>query len=209
MSFRSLSMLTALPVLLASSFACETDTKPETVEVVPSTEPGQADANGMPAGANAEAQALKPNGAPSDNPALAAAVKDALFKDPETTAKQITVQVVDGEVKLSGFVDSWAEKMAAGRVARAVGNVQSVDNNLTVGHTDDELGDGPIAVRVKAALFSDPWTTGKKINVAALQGVVQLSGVVSSADEKQRAAEIAESILGVTDVQNKLEVQAP
>lgn len=152
--------------------------------------------------------AMQPNGAPSDDPALAATVKDALFKDPETTARQITVQVMNGTATLSGFVDSWIEKVAAGRVAHNCANVKAVNNNLSIGHTDDEMGDGPVAERVKAALFVDHGTVGKKINVAALQGVVQLSGYVSSAEERSRAGELAASIHGVTDVQNKLEVQA-
>lgn len=208
MSLRSLALLSLLPAVLATSFGCDRDTTPTESEQPASALPGQADANGMPAGADANAMAMKPNGAPSDDPALAATVKDALVKDPETTARQITVQAMNGTVTLSGFVDSWAEKMAAARVAHACANVQSVNNNLSIGHTDDEMGDGPVAERVKAALFVDHGTVGKTINVAALQGVVQLSGYVGSPEERSRAGELAASIHGVTDVQNKLEVQA-
>jgi osmotically-inducible protein OsmY len=45
---------------------------------------------------------------------------------------QINVETFKGEVQLSGFVDSAAAKQKAGEVARGVGGVKSVKNNIIV-----------------------------------------------------------------------------
>lgn len=202
MTLRRLCSFVLLPGALSAFSACGEDpeskpneSRPSTAEIRSGTEASTGSAGGS----------LRTNGAPSD-PGLAARVKDALLRDPETTAKQITVQAIGGEITLSGFVDSVGEKAAAARVARSVEKVERVENNLTVGHTDDEVGDGALASRVKAALLNDRATAGRKINVDALQGVVQLSGYVDSIDEKRRAGEIAAEVKGATNVQNKIEV---
>ena len=52
--------------------------------------------------------------------------------DPETKAHQINVAASNGTIQLSGFVDSAAAKSAATQVARSVGGVKSVRNELDV-----------------------------------------------------------------------------
>lgn len=65
-----------------------------------------------------------------DDSVLTTKVKAALFDDPVTKARQINVETYRGVVQLSGFVDSSAEKAAATDVARSVGGVQEVRNDL-------------------------------------------------------------------------------
>ena len=65
-----------------------------------------------------------------DDSVLTTKVKAALFDDPVTKARQINVETYRGVVQLSGFVDSSAEKSAATEVARSVGGVQEVRNDL-------------------------------------------------------------------------------
>jgi osmotically-inducible protein OsmY len=45
---------------------------------------------------------------------------------------QINVETFKGEVQLSGFVDSAKMSSKAGEVARGVGGVKSVKNNIIV-----------------------------------------------------------------------------
>ncbi len=65
-----------------------------------------------------------------------------------------------------------------------------------------------ITANVKAKLFDDPVTHGFKIHVETYKGVVQLSGFVSSAKEKQRAEALARSVAGVRAVKNSLVIKS-
>ena len=59
-------------------------------------------------------------------------VKAALLGDDAVKSFEIHVTTFKGVVQLSGFVDNSDQKHAAGEDAKAVANVQSVDNNISV-----------------------------------------------------------------------------
>jgi hyperosmotically inducible protein len=73
----------------------------------------------------------------------------------------------------------------------------------TVGDTID---DATITARVKTALLNDPDVSGLKIDVDTTLGVVTMSGVVKTAQEEQRAVQLARAIPGVRDVKSTLQV---
>ncbi|HTU68535.1 MAG TPA: BON domain-containing protein [Steroidobacteraceae bacterium] len=67
-----------------------------------------------------------------DDSAITVKVKAALAGDPRTKAHQVNVETREGVVQLSGFVDNSEAKSTAEELARAVDNVKSVDNELSV-----------------------------------------------------------------------------
>jgi osmotically-inducible protein OsmY len=67
-----------------------------------------------------------------DDSAITTKVKSAILGDSALKVFQINVETFKGEVQLSGFVDSAASSKKAGEVARGVGGVKSVKNNLIV-----------------------------------------------------------------------------
>ena len=67
-----------------------------------------------------------------DDSGITSKVNTALVKNEQTKAGDIKVQTESGVVQLSGFVDSQAQKDAAGKVAQSVPGVKSVKNNLRV-----------------------------------------------------------------------------
>ena len=67
-----------------------------------------------------------------DDSAITTKVKAAIFNDPSLKVFQINVETFKGEVQLSGYVDSAQHVEKAGEVARKVGGVKSVKNNLNV-----------------------------------------------------------------------------
>lgn len=67
-----------------------------------------------------------------DDGAITMKVKAALAGDPRTKAHQVNVETREGVVQLSGFVDNSEAKSTAEELARAVDNVKSVDNELSV-----------------------------------------------------------------------------
>jgi len=67
-----------------------------------------------------------------DDSVITTKVKAAIFNDSSLKVFQINVETFKGEVQLSGFVDSAQSVKKAGEVARSVGGVKSVKNNLIV-----------------------------------------------------------------------------
>lgn len=65
-----------------------------------------------------------------------------------------------------------------------------------------------VTTAVKAKLANDPTTSALAIHVNTIDGgIVQLSGFAKSQAEKNRAAEVARSVKGVTEVRNSLIVK--
>jgi len=71
-------------------------------------------------------------GAYAKDKELAAKIKTALYSDPSVKGTQVEVQALNGEVQLSGFVDSQQAKDRAGQIANETAGVVTVHNNLLV-----------------------------------------------------------------------------
>lgn len=67
-----------------------------------------------------------------DDAMLTGKVEAALVADKRTSAMRVDIESHDGEVQLSGFAKSQAERDAAVDVARAVAGVRSVKNAIDV-----------------------------------------------------------------------------
>lgn len=59
-------------------------------------------------------------------------VKTALFRDPQSSGFQISVNAYRGLVQLSGFVDTLDQKRRAGKLAGSIEGVRTVHNDLIV-----------------------------------------------------------------------------
>jgi|SRR6516165_7529937 hyperosmotically inducible protein len=64
--------------------------------------------------------------------AIADSIKTSLQTDQVVKGTQVTVQSMNGEVQLSGFVDNQAAKDRAGQIAASTQGVTRVYNNLLV-----------------------------------------------------------------------------
>lgn len=71
------------------------------------------------------------------------------------------------------------------------------------------IDDSVLTAKVKAALAKDDRVNGYAVSVETYRGVVQLSGFVDSAEERQFAAAVARGVQGVVDVENKLSIKPP
>ena len=69
--------------------------------------------------------------------------------------------------------------------------------------------DGEIAGKVGQEIASSPVLGGARIDVAARDGVVTLTGVVVSNEQAQSAERVAWSVEGVDAVESRLEVSLP
>jgi hyperosmotically inducible periplasmic protein len=73
--------------------------------------------------------------------------------------------------------------------------------------TGEYVDDAAITTKVKAAFIKDDYIKSFDISVETYKGVVQLSGFVNNAEQKQRAAEVARGVAGVRDVKNSLTIK--
>ncbi|HJS22047.1 MAG TPA: BON domain-containing protein [Steroidobacteraceae bacterium] len=69
--------------------------------------------------------------------------------------------------------------------------------------TEDTL----LTARVKGALVTDKVTRAHHINIETFQGIIQLSGFVSTEAEKTRAGEVVAAVPGVVEVRNAIQVR--
>ena len=69
------------------------------------------------------------------------------------------------------------------------------------------IDDSTITAKVKTAIFNEPNLKATEINVETFKGVVQLSGFVGSASDRDRAVEVARSVGGVKAVRNDMRLK--
>ena len=77
-----------------------------------------------------------------DDTAITTKVKAAMARDKDVSATRVSVETVKGEVRLSGFVASSAEKQRAEQLALQVEGVRSVQNGLVVRAAESSSGSG-------------------------------------------------------------------
>lgn len=145
-----------------------------------------------------------------DDASITTAVKSKLLWSKHAEGLSADVDSRRGKVTLRGTADSAAQKEAAGRLARNTKGVMSVDNRIeittakTTQHQPGQsMSDTWITTKVKSSLAYSSNVEGSAISVTTTNGVVELSGKVSSATERALAVELAENIRGVTAVNAK------
>lgn len=126
-------------------------------------------------------------------------VEQALEEDPAADEYEIDIAVKDGRVKLTGEVESWAERELAETVVKGVKGVREIENKINVDFTAKRL-DTEIKNDIEEKLENDPYIYDGLINVEVDNGEVKLTGTVGSAAEKQLAFTSAMYVNGVKDV---------
>lgn len=72
--------------------------------------------------------------------------------------------------------------------------------------TGEYIDDATVTTKVKTALVKDDVVKARQIKVTTTEGVVAISGVVDSSEQKDRAEVLARRVNGVKDVRNNLSV---
>lgn len=75
------------------------------------------------------------------------------------------------------------------------------------GGAERQVDDASVTAGVKAAIAREPALKGSEIQVDTDQGVVELSGFVSSAEDVATAAAVARTVRGVQSVRNDLRLK--
>lgn len=134
-------------------------------------------------------------------------VLEELEWEPSIDHADIGVAVTDGVVALSGYVKSYAEKVAAERAAMRVEGVRALADEITVRYASDrKTADHEIAKRILDIFAYDVLIPEERIKVTVERGWVSLSGEVEWKYQSDEAARAAGKVSGVTGVSNNLAI---
>lgn len=133
-------------------------------------------------------------------------VADGLSKNAELAETRIATEVKDRTVILGGTVQTVSQKYTADQIAWQVPGVQGLTDNLIVSEAQamPESADDKLAHRVEFELYSTKAIPLKTVQIHADNGIVTLTGTVSSRAEKLLAEKTAKSVEGVRKVVNSL-----
>jgi osmotically-inducible protein OsmY len=124
--------------------------------------------------------------------------------DPEADASAIGVAAKHGTVTLSGFIDTYAGKLAAERAAKRVHGVRAVANEIEVRlrleRTDADIAQDAVrALELRAAI-------PESVQAAVHHGHLTLTGKVDWLYQKESAERAVRPIRGVRGVSNHISV---
>lgn len=128
--------------------------------------------------------------------------------EPSVDHAEIGVAVTAGVVTLSGYVKTYAEKIAAEKAARRVAGVRAIAEEIKVHFASEpKMADHEIAKRL---LDMMSWTVSiptDKVKVKVERGWVTLSGTVDWDYQRREAFRAASRVAGVAGVTNDIEVK--
>lgn len=138
---------------------------------------------------------------------IQAAVAEDLLADPGVNGEGIQVVEMNGEVILSGEVDSLVQwKRAQARVSRVRG-ARVVHNRLRVRPTV-MMPDAEVRAQVHEALAYHALTSEQDVAVSVRDGGVTLQGVVPTHRHRALTEWVAGAVVGVVAISNELRVAA-
>lgn len=128
--------------------------------------------------------------------------------EPSLDHAHIGVAANDGVVALSGFVRSYAEKLAVEKATRRVAGVRAIAEEIEVRHdADSKTSDPEIARRILDIFAWDALIPEDAIDVKVEHGVVTLTGTAIWHYQRDAAKNAASKIGGVKGVSDLIEVR--
>ncbi len=144
-----------------------------------------------------------------DDVGIASKIDALLIAEKDMPSRWVSVEVIEGEVLLTGYLPSREHINRATYICRNVKGVKSVKSELHIGSpsTGSIFTDSWITTKVKTSLLNDKVVSGFGIHVETVNGKVYLQGIVKSSAERYRAKEVTRSVSGVTAVIDLLRVR--
>jgi osmotically-inducible protein OsmY len=126
--------------------------------------------------------------------------------DPEVKSTDIGVTTDGGTVTLTGFVGSYAEKLAAERAAKRTFGVKAVADDIEVKPASKKT-DTDVAEAAVAALEARVDVPEDRVKVTVKGGWVYLDGSLDWRYQKEAAEAAVRHLAGVVGVTNNVEVR--
>jgi osmotically-inducible protein OsmY len=139
-------------------------------------------------------------------------VKMRLMAADSAAFAEVDVEVANGNLLLSGAAPTAEHRQAAETIARSVGTVHNVYNEVFVGPRSSfvrSAQDEFITAQIRTRLTASPSVRAINVNIETFHGNVYLMGTARSEHELQRSAEIASIVPGVQRVVSFMQVRTP
>jgi hyperosmotically inducible protein len=138
--------------------------------------------------------------------ALQRRVQQFLDNDKDLKGYGLKANVVDGEVQVSGVVDTLSEKTRLEENLKKMPGVKRLELGLAVS-TDGAIDDKSVTEEVMEELNANPQVKLRHIGAKSVDGTVYLMGTVETPGEEQEAIKTAQKARGVTGVVSQLKIR--
>jgi len=134
-------------------------------------------------------------------------VQQMLDEDKDLRGYGLKAHVIDGEVQVSGVVDTLAEQNMLKSKLTEMPGVKRVDLGLAVS-TDGAINDSDVTMEVLEELKANPKVHLRHVGAKSVDGTVFLMGWTASPEEEQEAMASASKARGVTEVISQLRIKS-
>ena len=127
--------------------------------------------------------------------------------DERTVGQQIDQAVASAERKTDQVQAEASRELAAAKASteRAADKMAQAADNAT-DKVGDAIADAAVTASINAELAKDPKLSALRIDVDTENGAVLLTGQAPDAESRDRATQLAQSVKGVTRVENRLQI---
>ena len=136
---------------------------------------------------------------------ILAQLKNEYFSNNENIFFQVSVDVREGKVMLTGIVEQIDERIEATKLAWGINGVNEVINEIQISNDEDILDyadDLVMKTKINAKLLLEKNILNLNYSVEVVNGIVYLIGIAQDQKELDAVTEISKNTYGVTSVIN-------
>ena len=134
---------------------------------------------------------------------ILAQLKNAYFSNNEKIFFNVSVEVTEGRVLLTGSVEQIDERIEATKLAWSIEGVNEVINEIQISNDEgilDYADDLIMKTKINAKLLLDKDILNLNYSVEVVNGIVYLIGIAQSQEELNSVMNISENTYGVQNV---------
>ena len=136
---------------------------------------------------------------------ILAQLKNAYFSNNEKIFFNVSVEVMEGRVLLTGSVEQIDERIEATKLAWGIEGVNEVINEIQISNDEsilDYADDLIMKTKINAKLLLDKDILNLNYSVEVVNGIVYLIGIAQNQEELNSVIKISENTYGVQNVIN-------
>ena len=136
---------------------------------------------------------------------IVAQLKNAYFSNNEKIFFNVSVEVTEGRVLLTGSVEQIDERIEATKLAWGIEGVNEVINEIQISNDEgilDYADDLIMKTKINAKLLLDKDILNLNYSVEVVNGIAYLIGIAQSQEELNSVINISENTYGVQNVIN-------
>lgn len=136
---------------------------------------------------------------------ILAQLKNAYFSNNEKIFFNVSVEVTEGRVLLTGSVEQIDERIEATKLAWGIEGVNEVINEIQISNDEgilDYADDLIMKTKINAKLLLDKDILNLNYSVEVVNGIVYLIGIAQNQEELNLVIDISENTYGVENVIN-------